>query len=79
MDAYQDAVRAFCSSLTSLKIPRSEWPPSIQRVRSSSSSPLPTGSDRRRKDVVLSAFEELERALEAKQHTNARVQDSLGR
>jgi len=74
MDAYLDAVQAFSSSLTSLNIPKSEWPPSIQ----SSSSPLPSGSDKQRKDVVMSAFEELERALRAKEHTNSRV-DSLGR
>lgn len=83
MDAYLDAARAFSSSLTSLGIPKSEWPPSIRRVQSSS-SPLPTGSDRQRKDVVMSAFEQLERALEAKQQyviteANARTVDSPGR
>ena len=82
MDAYLDAVLAFRSSLASLKIPKSEWPLSIQRVQSSSLPP-PTGSDRQRKGVVMSAFEELERALEAKQqevttHAKARV-DSVGR
>jgi hypothetical protein len=82
MDAYLDAVLAFRSSLTSLKIPKSEWPLSIQRVQSSSLPP-PTGSDRQRKGVVMSAFEDLERALEAKQqdvttHAKARV-DSVGR
>jgi hypothetical protein len=67
MDAYKDAVVAFCSSLTSLGIPKSEWPP---RIRGQVS--LPTGQDKQRKEVVMSVFEELERTLNAKrQDTNS--------
>ena len=79
MDAYQDAVLAFCSSLSALKIPRSTWPPSISYLQSSPSLP-PGGSDRQRKEAVMSAFEELERKLEAKQHdTRGTRVDSAGR
>jgi len=80
MDVYKDAVMALCSSLISLGIPKSEWPPRI-RAQSSSVS-LPASSDRQRKEVAMSVFEELERTLNAKrQDTNSdEVQaDSTGR
>lgn len=72
MDAYLDAIMAFCSSLSSLKIPQSKWPASIRRAQSSLSldSLSPPDSGRQKKEVVMSAFEELERALEAKQQVN---------
>jgi Oxidoreductase-like protein, N-terminal len=80
MDAYLDAVMSLCSSLSCLKIPKSTWPPSIRRAAAQSSPSLPpTGSDRQRKEVVMSAFEELERALEAKLRVGEAKDDSAGR
>ena len=71
MDAYKDAVLGLCSSLSSLKIPQSEWPPSIRAQSLPVSSSSSTNPDRQRKEVVMSAFEELEKALNAKQQDAA--------
>ena len=81
LDAHKDSVAAIRTSLSSLKIPESEWPPSIRMRPSLAQSIPPGGSNTQRKAVVMSAFEELEKSLNAKQKdtTEAQQTDSVGR
>jgi Oxidoreductase-like protein, N-terminal len=59
LQAYEESLDSLRSSLTSLQIPEAEWPPSIR-------PPPKDGSGARKKDVSLSAFVALERALREK-------------
>jgi len=61
LETYEDALRTLRSSLSSLGIPEHDWPQSI-RVASSSGPVLPPA-----RQVVNDAFEQMERALAAKQ------------
>ena len=69
LKAYKDAVLSLRNSLSALHIPMDEWPPSIRQQRSSE----PSAPDKR-KEVVLNAFEEMERALELKRQSKAEAQ-----
>jgi hypothetical protein len=60
LDAYREKLDAIRTSLSLLNIPESEWP---EHMRSAGG----TGGAAKRKDVILNAFEEMERALKAKQ------------
>ncbi|EGO03356.1 hypothetical protein SERLA73DRAFT_174814 [Serpula lacrymans var. lacrymans S7.3] len=75
-DLYQDSLTAYDESINSLRvllssshIPESEWPPDIRKSSQGITA-------EKRKDVVLSAFEEMERALKEKQER--RVKDEAG-
>ncbi|CAA7268846.1 unnamed protein product [Cyclocybe aegerita] len=61
VEAYNEAVAALQTSLTSLSIPESKWPAQIRPKGTSSSR-----SPQQAKGAVLSAFEEMERKLELK-------------
>ncbi|KAK1225584.1 hypothetical protein PQX77_011479 [Marasmius sp. AFHP31] len=57
LTAYKDSVAKVKGTLTSMSVPESDWPSSL--LEGANSIP-------RKKDVTLSAFEEMERRLEAK-------------
>ena len=61
LKAYKEAVLSLRNSLSALHIPIDEWPSSIR------SSEL-NGLDKR-KEMVLNAFEEMERALKLKRQS----------
>ncbi|KAF9458398.1 oxidoreductase-like protein [Collybia nuda] len=63
LDEYKEKLTALRASLSSSNIPEPEWP---EGVRSTSS----TGGATKRKDIVLNAFEEMERALKEKRGTD---------
>ena len=60
-ERYKQAVSSLRTSLSALNIPESEWPHRIQ-----SKGPLSPEGTQERRDASRSAFEELERKLEAK-------------
>lgn len=62
LEAYKEAVLSLRNSLSALHIPEDEWPSCIRQQSSSESSGL-----NKRKDVVLDAFEEMERKLKLKE------------
>ena len=68
MKAYKEAVLSLQNSLTALHIPMDEWPSSIRQQGSSE----PSGPDKR-KEMVLNAFEEMERALKLKRLSEAQA------
>ena len=70
LEAYHDSVASLRASLSLLKVPESEWPPNIQSKRT-----RPTDSQPR-KETILSAFEEMERALAMKKEKQAKEASS---
>ncbi|KAJ7031751.1 hypothetical protein C8F04DRAFT_1109655 [Mycena alexandri] len=56
---YKESVAAFRSALTAAEIPEASWPDGVRAEAA-------TGGGRGQKAVALSAFEELERTLQAK-------------
>ncbi|KAF9480936.1 hypothetical protein BDN70DRAFT_876959 [Pholiota conissans] len=62
LEAYKEAVAGLRNSLSALHIPEAEWPAQIRPKESTSPS-----REGPRKEVILSAFEEMERRL-AMQH-----------
>lgn len=62
LKAYKEAVSSLRNSLSALHIPEDEWPSSIRQQSSSD----------KRKEMVLDAFEEMERALKLKAEARAR-------
>ncbi|KDR72489.1 hypothetical protein GALMADRAFT_749745 [Galerina marginata CBS 339.88] len=66
LEAYQNALSSLRTSLTALNIPDYEWPLSVQQKRSKNSTGSRSESEMR-KETVLSAFEEMERALALKE------------
>ena len=69
LKAYKEAVLSLRSSLSALHIPEDEWPASIRRQGSFE----PNGPGKRQ-EMVLSAFEEMERALKLKRVSEAEAQ-----
>ena len=67
LQAYKEAVLSLQDSLSALHIPEDQWPSSIRRQSPSEHS----GRDKR-KEMVLNAFEEMERALKLKRQSEAR-------
>ncbi|KAH7882493.1 oxidoreductase-like protein [Phlebopus sp. FC_14] len=67
--AYKESITALRSSLSVLSIPESDWPQNIQARNT-----LGTPTAPKRNDVVLSAFEEMERALKEKREKRAAVE-----
>ena len=65
---YKEAILCLQNSLSALHIPMNEWPSSIRRQDSSE----PSGPDKR-KEMVLNAFEEMERALELKRQSEVQA------
>lgn len=65
LEAYDGAVASLRSSLTAHGIPESEWPAQIQTK----------AEKERKKDVILSAFEQMELELAAKQIARSRITD----
>lgn len=65
VNAYKEAVLSLQNSLSALHIPMDEWPSSIRLE--------PSGLDKRR-EMVLGAFEEMERALKLKRQSEAEAQ-----
>jgi len=61
IEHYKQSVSALRASLSVLNIPELEWPHRIQ-----TKGPLSPEGGLERKNAVLSAFEEMERKLEAK-------------
>ena len=62
LDEYKKAVDSLRSSLTTLHVPEDEWP---AQIRTQNKQP------ERKKDVALSAFEELERQLLERKKSDA--------
>jgi hypothetical protein len=62
LEAYKEAILSLQNSLSALDIPEDEWPPSIRHQDSGEPSTLD-----KRKEVILNAFEEMEKALKLKQ------------
>jgi len=60
--AYRDAVNTLRQSLIAMKVPESEWPVNL-RTREAATKISET-----KKEIILSAFEELEQALALKKH-----------
>ncbi|KAF8157100.1 hypothetical protein B0H34DRAFT_638026, partial [Crassisporium funariophilum] len=58
LEAYREAVSALRSNLSAMNIPEAEWPPSIRTQTISDT--------KKRKEMVMDAFEEMERALALK-------------
>ncbi|KAF8814818.1 hypothetical protein BYT27DRAFT_7081618 [Phlegmacium glaucopus] len=69
LEAYKEAVLSLRNSLSALHIPQNEWPSSIRQQGSSE----PNGPDKRR-EMVLNAFEEMERTLKLKRESEAEAQ-----
>ena len=69
LKAYKEALASLRNSLSALHIPVDEWPSSIRQQSSSE----PSRPDKR-KEVVLNAFEEMERALKLKRQSEAEAQ-----
>jgi DNA invertase Pin-like site-specific DNA recombinase len=69
LKAYKEAVLSLQNSLSALHIPMDEWPSSIRQQGSSELS----GQDKR-KEMVLNAFEEMERTLKLKRQSEAEAQ-----
>ena len=67
---YRESIAALRAALSSLNIPQSEWPPSIRADSDSDSK----GSGARQR-AVLSAFEEMERALVRKKEQESSTGD----
>ncbi|KAG2096998.1 uncharacterized protein F5147DRAFT_715670 [Suillus discolor] len=65
LEAYKESIVALRSSLSALSIPESEWP---DRVRTN------TPATQQRHDIVLNAFEEMERQLREKKERRAAVE-----
>ncbi len=68
LEAYDTSVKALRASLAALGIAESEWPARIQ----------PESTDKglaRKKDIVLSAFEQMELQLAAKREKKTSVMD----
>ncbi|KAG2151149.1 uncharacterized protein EDB93DRAFT_1139358 [Suillus bovinus] len=65
LEAYKKSIVALRSSLSALSIPDSEWP---DRVRTN-----PPAAEKRQ-DVILNAFEEMERQLKEKKERRAAVE-----
>ncbi|KAK0212719.1 hypothetical protein DFS33DRAFT_1284001 [Desarmillaria ectypa] len=62
MSAYKENVATLRNALVSMGVPGNEWPASIKS---------PTEKIERKSNVVLSVFEEMERALKEKQKSSA--------
>ena len=72
LKAYKEAVLSLQNSLSALHIPMDEWPSSIRHQQNSfepSSAP-----DIKRKEIVLNAFEEMERSLKLKRQSEVEAQ-----
>lgn len=68
LSAYKASVENLRSVLSALSIPEHEWP---ARIRTRSTSPTSSGVGVKQREVVLSAFEEMERVLEEKRARRA--------
>ncbi|KAI6103031.1 oxidoreductase-like protein [Pisolithus sp. B1] len=68
LNTYKESVASLRASLTALSIPESQWPSSIRTTTTQSSTAVT------QKDVVLSAFEEMERALKERREKRAAVE-----
>ena len=66
---YKDAVLSLRNSLSALHISEDEWPSSIRKQQDSSETSAPD----KRKEMVLNAFEEMERALKLKRQSEAQA------
>ena len=69
LKAYKEAVLSLQNSLSALHIPMDEWPSSIRQQDTSE----PSGPDKR-KEMVLNAFEEMERSLKLKRQSEVEAQ-----
>ncbi|KAF8908563.1 hypothetical protein CPB84DRAFT_1744195 [Gymnopilus junonius] len=76
-DGYEKAVANLRSSLYGLGIPEYEWPASIQLKASSPNQSGPSDLEKR-KDTILSAFEEMERSLALKRQAEVKAESRDG-
>jgi hypothetical protein len=65
LEAYKESIVALRLSLSALSIPDSEWP---DRIRTN------TPTAKKRQEVILDAFEEMERQLKEKKERRAAVE-----
>jgi hypothetical protein len=65
LEAYRESIVALRLSLSALSIPDSEWP---DRVRTN------TPTAKKKQEVILDAFEEMERQLKEKKERRAAVE-----
>lgn len=70
IEAYDRAIETLRTSLQAAQIPEGEWPDQIMNKNEGGE-----GGKERRKDIVLSVFEELELALAAKQEKLQRAKE----
>ncbi|KAI6038332.1 hypothetical protein EDC04DRAFT_2509182, partial [Pisolithus marmoratus] len=66
--AYKKSVATLRASLAASSVPESKWPPNIRTTTTRSSTTV------KQKDVVLSAFEKMERTLKEKREQRAAVE-----
>ncbi|KAF9558583.1 hypothetical protein CPC08DRAFT_638827 [Agrocybe pediades] len=66
MEAYRDALSKLKTSLSALNIPETEWPATIRPKDLNTQTNSKAAEQEIRKSTVLSAFEEMERALALK-------------
>jgi hypothetical protein len=68
LQAYKTNVGRIRTSLQAMGVPRSEWPPQLELTGEVN------GGKELKPSVVVSAFEEMERALKAKREAEAAMQ-----
>ena len=73
LEAYEKAVASLRTSLYAADIPEYEWPASIQTKSSTGDKAGPSESEKR-KDTVMSAFEEMERSIALKRQAEAEAE-----
>ena len=65
LNTYKEAISSLRNSLSELHIPEDEWPSSIRH---------PGSSEPTQKEMVLNAFEEMEKALKLKRQSEVETQ-----
>jgi hypothetical protein len=69
LKTYKEAILSLQNSLSALNIPEDQWSPSVREQDS-----LVHNKPDKRKEMVWSAFEEMERALKLKQQSEVKAQ-----
>ena len=69
LKTYKEAILSLRNSLSALNFPEDQWPPSVREQDS-----LVHDEPDKRKEMVRSAFEEMERALKLKRQSEVEAQ-----